>query len=535
MTTTRFRSRGAAALGSFAENPASIISAVVRRVTSPSARNVSVVAAAMALAKLLGFLEKRVLAELFGATASVDVYFVTIAALSAVFYFVRELCDPVLLPWLVEHGDTDKRGTANGAVRLGVVFAVALGGSAAGLLWAWPLEAAEWLAPGLAHARRIELGAMLQVAGLGLPLLCLSAVTQVILNARSRFGWAAGADAVMKAVLVGGVLLAGVRQEVLLLGLALAVASAARLAAHWPAGATVIQSCAARWPLTAAERHALWLVAAPLLAATAFSQCRELVENHFASRLGPGAIAAHGYARRIIEIPLVVVVQAFAIVGLREMAASAAGDIERLATTALGCTRRILTVVLPIAALAAFFSDELVLTALGGSSLDPQARQLTAAALAVYGLGMPLLAIEPALLAAYYALRNTRAPLIAGVLALPVEISLLAVASAGVGVRAIAGAMVTAKAAKLVFLWCLLPSNVRRTTALQARARIPALLGAFAMTCAACWALRSATSIALGGRYRGAALASTALFATVAGGVFFISAHLLARRAGRAR
>jgi hypothetical protein len=231
------------------------------------------------------------------------------------------------LPWLVEHGHAEKAAVANGAARLGSVFAVALGGSAAGVLWAWPLEAAAWLAPGLAHAGRVGLGAMLQIAGLGLPLLCLSAVTQAILNAPSRFGWAAGADAVMKAVLVGGVVLAEARQEVLL----------------------------------------------------------------------------------------------------------------------------------------------------------------------------------------------------------------LAVASAGVGVRAIAGAMVTATAAKLILLWCLLPSNVRRATALQARAGVPALLGAFGVTCAACWAIRSATAVALGGRFHGAALVSTALFAAAAGAVFFTSAHLLARRAGQAR
>ena len=534
--TARSRSVGIARLGSFARSRGSTGAGGFDLLSSRRLGDVSIVALAMALAKLLGFAEKRLLAELFGATSTADVYFVTIATLSAVFFFVRELCDPVLLPWLVAHGEVDKASAATGAVQLGVVFALALGSSAAAALWVWPLQAAAWLAPGFAQAQRIQLGSMLRVAGLGLPLLCLSAVTQVILNARGRFGWAAGADAVMKAILLAGVLLAGVRQELRILGLALAAASAARLAAHWPATARVFQSCGMRWSLTAANRRALWLVAAPLLTATAFSQCRELLENHFASRLGPGAIAAHGYARRIIELPLVVLVQAFAIVGLREMAAAiVAGNVERLATTALDCVRRILTVVLPVTALVAFFSDELVLAALGQSSLDPQARRLTATALAVYGIGLPILAVEPALLAAYYALRNTRAPLCAGLLALPVEVALLAVASAGVGVRAIAGAMVTAKAAKLVLLWWLLPSNVRELAALQARARFPALLGAFGVTCAACWALRSATAVALGGGFRGAALVSTALFTCLAGGVFVTTLHLLARRPNQTR
>jgi putative peptidoglycan lipid II flippase len=529
--TTRARGRAGTRLGWLATSHASTWARRLHVFTSRSFGNVTIVAVAVVVAKLLGFAEKRLLAELFGATSTADVYFVTIAALSAVFFFVRELCDPVLLPWIVAHDAAGKASSTIGALQLGVVFALSLGGSAAAVLWAWPIEAAAWLAPGLAQARRAELGSMLQIAGLGLPPLCLSALTQVILNARGRFGWAASADAVMKAMLLGGVLLAGVRQELAILGLALAAGSAARLAAHWPAATRLLQSCASRWSLTATDRRALWLVAAPLLTATAFSQCRELVENHFASRLGDGAIAAHGYARRIIDLPLVVVVQAFTIVGLRDMAAEAgSASVERLATTALDCVRRILAVVLPITALVAFFSDELVLAALGTISLDAEAREVTASALAVYGLGLPILAIEPALLAAYYALRSTRAPLLAGVLALPVEVALLAVASASLGVRAIAGAMVTAKVAKLVLLWWLLPSAVRRAAALQARARLPALLGAFGVTCVACWALRSATATALGGGFRGAALVSTALFGSLAGGVFVIAAHRLARR-----
>jgi peptidoglycan biosynthesis protein MviN/MurJ (putative lipid II flippase) len=496
----------------------------------PSLANISVVAAAMALSKLLGFGEKRLLAEFFGATATVDIYFVTVAALSAVFYFVRELCDPVLLPWLVEHGDREERSAAIGAVQLAVIFALGLGASAAAMLWTWPEQVATWLAPGIVGPERVQLASLLEIAGLGLPLLCLSAVTQVILNARGRFGWAASADVVMKAVLMGGVVLAGTRDQFLLLGLASAGAALARLVAHWPVAHTLLRSCGARWQLSARDRRALWLIAAPLLAATAFSQCRELVENHFASRLGTGAIAAQGYAKRIIEIPLVVVVQAIALVGFREMAASTAAQDGQIASKTLGCIRRILMVVLPMAALVAFFSDELVTAALGAKSLDPEGRRLTAAALAMYGLALPVLAIEPALLAAYYALRNTRAPLIAGIVALPVEVSLLVVATNGWGIRAIAGAILGAKAAKLACLCCLLPREVRRASAVQARATLAAPLAAFAVTCAISSALRSVTTASLGWEFRGAALASAALFAGTIGAAFFGAEHLLARR-----
>jgi putative peptidoglycan lipid II flippase len=187
------------------------------------------------------------------------------------------------------------------------------------------------------------------------------------------------------------------------------------------------------------------------------SQSRDLFENHFASSVGVGAVAAHLYAKRLAELPLVLLAQAVTTVSFSHMSQLAArNDRQGVLEITSSCVRSLGLILLPLGATTFLLSEQIVTLVFQRGAFDLAATASSASALRIYGVALPLLAIEPVVIAAFFALKDTRTPVAAGILAAAIELTLMALLVDTWGLQGMAGALVVSKLVKVVSLGAIL-------------------------------------------------------------------------------
>jgi peptidoglycan biosynthesis protein MviN/MurJ (putative lipid II flippase) len=405
-------------------------------------------------AKLLGYGEKQLLAWAFGASPLADAYIVATSALQAVYFFVREICTPLVVP-LVSRSVARRRGrVASGLVRLALLLVGIFGGVVAGavVLGATPL--AEKLAPGFGDQAAQHLIGMLRLAAASLLLLTVTALGQAVLEGRGRFARAAAASLVYKLGLCAAITAAALASRASA-WLALGPIAGGLLACGLVAtsfrregGETVADG----WRFARPHRARLTRLTLPLLAGAGLSQLREVMENHYASLAVVGAVAARTYAKRLVEVPVVLIAQGAATVALTRM--SGAGEDGRSAAPRVlrAFAGWLLALFVPLGAL--LFAGSEVVTALvfRRGHFGELAQHLTASTMRIYALALPAMSLAPLMDAWFFSRGNTLLPIAIGVAATLLELALLARWAAAFGLPGVAAAFVVARSAKVLVL-----------------------------------------------------------------------------------
>jgi len=182
--------------------------------------------------KILGFVEKQVIAYYFGVDERVDALFVAISVPTALFLLVREIVEPAYLPLFVrqlEVGRRDRGGklfTAVGLLVIGVMVPLVVAG------WLGATALAGWLAPGFEPAAQELTARLIRWTIAGGALLGLSALTYITLNAQGRFALPASGDLVLKVAPILCALLFAPRLGVVALALGMLLGALGRLLVH---------------------------------------------------------------------------------------------------------------------------------------------------------------------------------------------------------------------------------------------------------------------------------------------------------------
>jgi murein biosynthesis integral membrane protein MurJ len=413
--------------------------------------------------KILGFVEKQVIAYYFGADARVDAFFVAVSVPTVLFLLVREIIEPAYLPLFVrqvEEGRNERGGklfAAVGMLVIGVLVPLAIAGGVGAT------ALAGWLAPGFEPAV-LELTARLIrwtiAAG---ALLGLSALTYTTLNAQRRFALPASGDLVLKVAPILCALLFAPRLGVMALALGMLLGALGRLLVHLFGLRRDLLLLA--WPLPEMNRELrqLGLLMAPLVLAVLFSQVSELADNFFASQLGDGAVAARTFARRIVDLPVLILPYTLSVVAFPTFASLASRREEDRLYELLGNILRGLVQLFAFLAVATvFLAEPIVALLLERGAFDATARQLTAWPLRLYGLGLVTFAVEALLVPFYYALGDTRTPALLGMLGVTINIGLTAVLIGPLGVGGVAAALTCSKSIKVLLLGVLLRCKRRQ-------------------------------------------------------------------------
>ncbi|HEV7254978.1 MAG TPA: murein biosynthesis integral membrane protein MurJ [Mesorhizobium sp.] len=219
----------------------------------------------------------------------------------------------------------------------------------------------------------------------------------IILIAVLAYAWWEGADALAVGyAMAWGVLAAGVVQLVIV-GIAVRAAG--------------IRIGFRRPRLTPNVKRLLWL-AFPAAVTGGITQINLVIGQIIASTKD-GAIAVLQYADRVYQLPLGVVGVAVGVVLLPELARALKGGADR---EAAGLQNRsvefTLLLTLPAAAAILVMSDEIVRFLYERGAFTPETTESVAAALAVYGLGLPAFVLIKAFTPGFFAREDTRTPMI---------------------------------------------------------------------------------------------------------------------------
>lgn len=421
-----------------------------RQPSARLARDSLVVGAATILSRLLGFARDVLIARLLGAGPVADAF---LAALRLPNLVRRVLGEgglnapfvPLYLATKAERGEEDARrfaGEAAGWLGLLLLSFVAL----AELFAPWVVLA---LAGGFAdEPETLALAAF--YTRLMLPFLLLTtlaALLAALLNAEGRFTTAALAPALMNAILLGVLLVELIRGSdghgsASLLAACLSLTGLAHLVMILLRLRGVgLPRVSLRW---SPEMTRLVRTGGATLLAASAAQLVLLVSTQIASS-EPGAVAALYYADRVFQLPLSFFGVAMGTVVLSAMAGDAA-QAEHDAVLGRALTLG-LALALPAATALVVLAEPIVSVLFEHGRFGVADRVRTAAALAVFALGLPFALAARAFGQVHFARRQPRVPLIAG---------FVAVALAALAGQALLGrhdaALVGALSASLAFL-----------------------------------------------------------------------------------
>jgi putative peptidoglycan lipid II flippase len=196
----------------------------------------------------------------------------------------------------------------------------------------------------------------------------------------------------------------------------------------------------------------------PRLFGQAVWQINLIAIGSFASLLGNGAVAANGYALQLMLLPHGLIALSLGTVIFPQLSrAYAAGEHGEVRRIALGATRQVLFLALPASAIFGLLGAPIVRALFERGEFTAESTAITSQALVFYAFGLAAFAAAEILVRTFYAMRDTRTPVLVGVAAVLVNIALgWALIQLGAGLDGLAIAFSTANTVEAALLLGLL-------------------------------------------------------------------------------
>ncbi len=160
----------------------------------------------------------------------------------------------------------------------------------------------------------------------------------------------------------------------------------------------------------------VWRMMGPILLGVSLPNVDQIINSLFASELADvGSQAAMSYAVRLMLIPIGIFAQAMGIAILPTMSSqAAAGQYRDFKATVNQALRTILFITVPASALLFLLAQPLVAFLLQSGRFDYHGTLMTASALRFYSLGIFAWSAQAVLTRGFYALQDSRTPVISG-------------------------------------------------------------------------------------------------------------------------
>jgi putative peptidoglycan lipid II flippase len=425
------------------------------------ARAAAVVGAATLVSRILGFLRDLVIARGFGAGPGTDAFFVAFRLPNLLRRLVAEgAVSSAFIPVFTEYAT--KRSRTDHLQMLRAVTGLML--ALLGAITMAGIVAAPWIlrimAPGFftdPAVGRLTVG-LTRLMFPYLFLVGLAAVAMGILNAHRHFLLPALSPVALNVGIIAGALLLAPRLSEPVTGLALGVLLGGagqllvQIPAIWRRGLLPAPRLALRHP---AVRRILRLMA-PVIVGQSASHLGTVVNTIIASFLAAGSVSYLYYADRLIEFPLGVFGVAIATAVLPTLSEQAARRDPQALRETLSFALRLATFVSVPAAVGLFvLSEPIVRVLYERGRFGPVDTAGTAAAVAMYAVGVVGLSITRVAVQGFYALGDTRTPVKISVAAMAlncVVAAVLAQTQGHVGVALASSASSTANALALAVL-----------------------------------------------------------------------------------
>ena len=481
--------------------------------------------------RLLGWIRLLVIGSQFGASRELDAYFAAFRIPDAIFQLVvagalSAALIPVFAGYKARGQDREAWQLASSVINLVLIALAALS-----LLMAiFAPIVVPIVAPGF-DAPTTELTIrMTRVMLISPVLIGMGAVVTGILNTYQQFTVPAIAPLLYNLAIIAAAIFLAPIMGVEGLAVGVAIGSLAHLAVQVPSLARVGQ----RYDLTIGLSHpgvrrVAWLMG-PRTLGLAAGQVNFLVSTVLASGLPEGSLTAYNYAFQLSQIPVGVVGVSIAVALFptlsRDAALGRVGEIRRQVSAAI---RILLFVAAPLIAIMIVLREPLTDVFYQYGAFSESASERTASALLFFAIGLGGHIVVHVLTRTFYAMQDTRTPVTWAIVAVAINVPLMALLVGPMGVEGLALALSISAVLEVIgLLWSLRRriDSVEETAILRSVGR-----AALAGVVAALFLLASVTLLAgsLGGLLENVVgrLAVLLLLSAAGGAVYLAAAAAL--------
>ncbi len=408
--------------------------------------------------RALGWLRLLVIGSQFGASRELDAYFAAFRIPDAIFQLVvagalSAALIPVFQGYRAREEEQEAWRMASSVINL-VVLALAAVSLVMAIFAPWivPLVTPGFDAPTTELTVRMTRIMLLSPVFIG-----MGAVVSGILNSYERFAVPAIAPLLYNLAIIVAAIVIAPLMGVEGLAVGVAVGSLAHLVIQLPNLAAVGQ----RYDITVSLRHpgvrrVAWLMG-PRTLGLAAVQVNFIASTLLASTLPEGSVTAYNYAFQLMQVPVGVVGVSIAIALFPRMSRDAAlGRVREVRGQLAQALRVLLFVAAPLTAIMIVLRDPLTAVFFQYGLFSAQSTQRTAGALLFFTIGLGAQVLVPVLARSFYALQDTRTPVLWAVVAVALNVPLMAWLAGPMGVDGLALALsVTATLEVIGLIWAL--------------------------------------------------------------------------------
>lgn len=420
------------------------------------------------LTKIFGFAEKLVIAHYFGTGDISDVYFTTTGIVLSIIWIVKELMYPSFLPVYVE--SLSKPDSFSGYLFSKVFLLAALFLAAASLIvMLFPGIITKILAPGFTGTKQLLTSNLLRVLSPAVFFTGLAMLTNITLNGRKLFLKAAFPEAALKLFIVIGLVALVPFISISALAIVMSLGGLGCLLAQLyfiPERKFLFKPV--RDAINTDYFKKVLLLMSPLVVGVIFSHVSGLIDNLLASTLPEGHLSYLGYSKKLIDAILLIGPVAMITVIYSHLShLAAAKEYEKFKILFINSLRILIYISVPIACLLIILRMPVVQFLFQRGQFSIESSNGTSMAFMIYCLGLTTLSLETLFVFTFFALSDTKTPVIFGIAGVILDIILAIALLKPLGHLGIAGAFIMSKTIKIIFLGTILNKKLNKYLNIQ--------------------------------------------------------------------
>jgi putative peptidoglycan lipid II flippase len=423
--------------------------------------NTAIVGGAFIVSRVLGVVRLAVIAGQFGTSAQYDAYLRAFNIPDTLFLIiiggaVGSAFIPVFTRLLGRGQETEAWHLTSTLINASVVL-LSLSGILLGLLA--PELVAAVIAPGAGPVSQAVVVDLTRILLLSPLFLGLGGWAMGILNARQHFLLPALAPIFYNLAIIGGAIFLAPTMGIYGLAWAVVVGALLHFLIQVPGLVRVGMRYTPRLNLRDAGASEVGRLIVPRIAGQAAFQVNVVAMSSISSFLGAGALSAFNYAYSLMILPHGVFALSLATVTFPTMAAQfAEGNLGALRKTLSGAVKVLLFLTIPSAVGLFVLRTDIVEALFQFGRFNGTSTELVASALSYFALGLVSYAVVEEVTRAFYALHDTKTPVLVSVTTVILNLGLATFLALGLGMNqdGLALSLAITTTLEMVLLWTLL-------------------------------------------------------------------------------
>ena len=422
---------------------------------SNMARNAIIVSAAFVLSRILGLVREMILANLFGTSPSLDAYVSAFKIPDLLFMVVMSgafgaAFIPVFAGY-VDRGDHEKASRLASSILTWTGIGILVLSGLAFIL-ARPLTDFV-VAPGFDSETRDLTVHLMRILLLSPVFLGFGIAAKGILEAQNQFTWPALSPVVYNAAIIVGAMFFAPDYGVQAVAWAVIIGAALHFGIQVPALIKTGFTLRPTLDRTVEGLSEVLRLLGPRVVGLAAFQLNFIAVNAFASTIDDGSVSALNYAWQLLMLPHGVLALSISTVAFPSLAASySRGDQEGFARLLDRTMRPLIFLSIPASVGLLLVGEPIIKVIFESGSFDAASTDLVSQALLWFAIGLVGYGVTEIITRVFYAMRDTRTPVITGILTIILNLILCSLFIDSLGLRGLTLSLSITTAAEAIIM-----------------------------------------------------------------------------------